>query len=81
MTPHTITMSNLTGVPQNINIQNLAGLQGMGVTNIQGLQNLQNLQVGTQLTDYVAIIDGSSLASIGDVFGCEMYSKGPFTLS
>ena len=43
--PPNVTVSSLGSVPQNINIQNLAGLQGVSVTNIQGLHSLQNVQV------------------------------------
>ncbi|XP_013392262.1 transcription factor SPT20 homolog [Lingula anatina] len=40
-----INIANVAGLPQNISIQSLANLQGMGLTNIQGLQGLQNMQV------------------------------------
>ncbi|WAQ99310.1 SP20H-like protein [Mya arenaria] len=33
--------SNITGIPPNINIQNLTGLPGMNIANLQGLQNMQ----------------------------------------
>ncbi|KAH3832330.1 hypothetical protein DPMN_105615 [Dreissena polymorpha] len=34
-------MLNITGIPPNINIQNLTGLPGMNIANLQGLQNMQ----------------------------------------
>ena len=41
-----INLTNITGIPPNINIQNLAQIQGIqGLANIQGLQALHNVQV------------------------------------
>lgn len=36
-----LNIANITGIPPNINIQNLTGLPGMNIANLQGLQNMQ----------------------------------------
>ena len=36
-----VTSINFSGLPPNINIQNITGLSGINIANLQGLQNMQ----------------------------------------
>ncbi|KAH3832404.1 hypothetical protein DPMN_105690 [Dreissena polymorpha] len=49
-------MLNITGIPPNINIQNLTGLPGMNIANLQGLQNMQSTGEAASLTNPQGIL-------------------------
>ncbi|XP_052794495.1 transcription factor SPT20 homolog isoform X2 [Mya arenaria] len=69
--------SNITGIPPNINIQNLTGLPGMNIANLQGLQNMQvSLSVHGGLAVPISMISANHQGIIVSSAGAHQNSQG-----
>lgn len=52
-----INIANITGIPPNINIQNLSGLPGMNIANLQGLQQVSLSLTGGSIAVPISMIN------------------------
>lgn len=62
--PQGVTSINFSGLPPNINIQNITGLSGINIANLQGLQNMQMSLTGGSIAVPVPISLVNSSAGV-----------------
>ncbi|XP_071125367.1 transcription factor SPT20 homolog isoform X2 [Mytilus edulis] len=82
-----LTSINFSGLPPNINIQNITGLSGINIANLQGLQNLQMSNIAVPVPISLVSSNAGVLQNQGGIFVSSIpglvtvSSSAPTTLS
>lgn len=63
-----LTSINFSGLPPNINIQNITGLSGINIANLQGLQNLQMSNIAVPVPISLVSSNAGMLQNQGGIF-------------
>lgn len=85
--PQGLTSINFSGLPPNINIQNITGLSGINIANLQGLQNLQMSNIAVPVPISLVSSNAGMLQNQGGIFVSSIpglvtvSSSAPTTLS
>ncbi|XP_052076492.1 transcription factor SPT20 homolog isoform X2 [Mytilus californianus] len=85
--PQGLTSINFSGLPPNINIQNITGLSGINIANLQGLQNLQMSNIAVPVPISLVSSNAGVLQNQGGIFVSSIpglvtvSSSAPTTLS